>query len=112
MKAEHLRAELIAVLGAAQSPITTTDARIAVANRCGGQDGRPVVAEQVYRALVILQRRGVVRRVDEPASRHAQWELAMLLVHGDDEINTAATGSSRQSRKHLVPHHSREGVRR
>lgn len=79
MNAEQLRGELIVVLTAAQGPITTTDGRIAVAN--GRQDRPPVVAEQVYRALVVLQRRGVVLRVDEPASRHAQWELAMLFGH-------------------------------
>lgn len=97
MKAEQLSTELIAVLTAAQGPITTADARIAVTNSLGGQDHRrPVVAEQVYRALLILQRRGVVRRVDEQAGQHAQSDLAMLFADGGCEMNTAATGSSRQ----------------
>lgn len=84
MEAAQLRAELVAVLATAEGPLSTTDARIAVANRLGSQD-RPVVAEQVYHALLVLHRRGVMRRVDERPSRRAQWELAVLFgdtMHG------------------------------
>lgn len=84
MEAAHLRAELVAVLATTEGPLTTTDARIAVAKKLGSQD-RPVVAEQVYHALMVLERRGVVRRVDERPSRRARWELAVLFgdtMHG------------------------------
>ncbi|TDL03285.1 hypothetical protein [Mycobacterium paragordonae] len=76
MEAAHLRAELVAVLATAGGPLTETDARIAVASKLGSQD-RPVVAEQVYHAFMVLHRRGVVRRVEERPSRQAQWELAV-----------------------------------
>ena len=62
MNAEQLRAELVEVLAGASEPMTTSPARIAVTENCRRR-GRPVVAEEVYRALVILARRGVVRRV-------------------------------------------------
>lgn len=84
MEAAHLRAELVAVLATAEGPLTTTDARIAIADKLGSQD-RPVVAEQVYHALMVLHRRGVVRRVDDRPSRRARWELAVLFgdtMHG------------------------------
>lgn len=89
MKAEHLRAELLAVLAAARGPITTTEARVAIAGTLDSHD-RPVVAEQVYRALAVLQRRGVVRRADEPSRRGARWELAMLCA----ETPQSAKGSA------------------
>ena len=74
MSAEQLRAELVEVLGAASGPTTTSAARIAVTkNR--GRCARPVVAEEVYRALLTLQRRGVVRRVHDQPGRLAHWEL-------------------------------------
>jgi Fe2+ or Zn2+ uptake regulation protein len=72
--AEQLRAELVEVLAAASGPTTTRAARIAIAAQ-RGQSGRLVVAEDVYRALQILRRRGVVRRVDNQPGRHAHWEL-------------------------------------
>ncbi|WP_264916190.1 hypothetical protein [Mycobacterium kiyosense] len=50
---------------------------MAVADKLDRQD-RPVVAEQVYHAFMVLRRRGVVRRVDERSSRRARWELAVL----------------------------------
>lgn len=90
MEAAHLRAELVAVLATAEGPLTTTDARIAVADKRGSQD-RPVVTEQVYHALMVLHRRGVVRRVDERPSRRARWELAVLFgdtMHGCPAAST------------------------
>lgn len=74
MSPEQLRAELVAVLGAADRPTTTSAARIAV-TRNRGRRARPVVAEEVGRALRTLQRRGVVRRVHDQPARLAHWEL-------------------------------------
>jgi Fe2+ or Zn2+ uptake regulation protein len=71
--AEQLRADLVEVLAAASGPTTTGAARMAVVEQ-RGERGRPEVGEDVYRALQILQRRGVVRRVEDPG-RHARWEL-------------------------------------
>lgn len=91
MRADQLRAELLQVLAAAQRPMTTTEARIAITDTLAGR-GRPIVSEQVYRALVILQRHGAVRRVEEPSSRAAHWELAMLFC----EIPGALRGYRQQ----------------
>lgn len=55
-----MRAELIEVLTGTHEPMTTSAARIALSERAGGR-ARPVVAEEVYRSLLILQRQGVVR---------------------------------------------------
>ncbi|WP_156671156.1 MULTISPECIES: hypothetical protein [unclassified Mycobacterium] len=74
MSAEQLRAELLDVLTNATEPLSTTQARLAVTERCQRR-GRPVVAEEVYRALVILARRGLVRRVTDQPGRRAHWEL-------------------------------------
>ncbi|GAB3036764.1 hypothetical protein MBOU_43420 [Mycobacterium bourgelatii] len=76
MKPDQLRIELLSILAAAEEPVTTTDARIAIARMLHAHD-RPVVAEQVYRALVLLQRRGLVRRVDDSSSRGVRWELVV-----------------------------------
>lgn len=62
MNAEQLRDHLIEVLAGASTPMSTSHARLAVTEYCRRR-GRPVVAEEVYRALVILARRG------------AHWEL-------------------------------------
>ena len=75
MSGEQLRAELAEVLAAAEGPTTTSAARIAVTERRRRCGRRPVVAEEVYRALLTLQRRGVVRRVHDEPGRHAHWEL-------------------------------------
>ena len=75
MSAEQLRAELAEVLAAAEGPTTTSAARIAVTEHRRRRGRRPVVAEEVYRALLTLQRRGVVRRVHHQPGRHAHWEL-------------------------------------
>lgn len=74
MNAEQLRTALIGVLTANGGPTTTSAACLAVTEQPGGQ-GCPVVAEQVYRALLILQRRGIVRRVHDQPGRLAHWEL-------------------------------------
>lgn len=74
MNAAQLRAELIEVLASAPEHITTSTARIALSEQAHGRD-RPVVAEEVYRALLILQRKGIVRRVHDQPGRLAHWEL-------------------------------------
>ncbi|WP_101953271.1 hypothetical protein [Mycobacterium intracellulare] len=74
MNAEQLRDHLIEVLAEASQPISTTQARLAVTEACRRR-GRPVVAEEVYRALVILARRGVVRRIADQPGRATHWEL-------------------------------------
>lgn len=77
MNPEQLRGELIAVLHAAGGPLTTTGIRAAVGARWR-TGGRAVGAEEVYRGLLVLQRRGVVRRVFDQPGRLAHWELAVL----------------------------------
>jgi Fe2+ or Zn2+ uptake regulation protein len=72
--ADQLRAELVEVLACASGPTTTRAARIAITAQRRGV-GRPVVAEDVYRALQTLRRRGVVRRVNGQPGQHAHWEL-------------------------------------
>jgi Fe2+ or Zn2+ uptake regulation protein len=71
VNAEQVRDQLSEVLAGASAPMSTSQARLAVTEYCG----RPVVAEEVYRALVILARRGVVRRVADQPGRGAHWEL-------------------------------------
>ena len=73
--AEQLRAELVDVLAGAHGPTTAGAARVAVTEHRGRHGRRPVVAEEVYRALLTLQRRGVVRRVHDQPGRLAHWEL-------------------------------------
>jgi Fe2+ or Zn2+ uptake regulation protein len=72
--ADQLRAELLEVLACASGTITTRTARIAITEQRRGA-GRPVVAEDLYRALQTLRRRGVVRRVNGQPGQHARWEL-------------------------------------
>lgn len=74
VNAEQLRDQLVEVLAGTSEPMSTTQARIAVAEACR-RHGRPVVAEEVYRALVVLARRGVVRRVADRPGHSARWEL-------------------------------------
>lgn len=74
MNAEQLRDCLVEVLAGATEPLSTTQARVAVTQRCR-RAGRPVIAEEVYRALVILARRGVVRRAADQPGHSAHWEL-------------------------------------
>ena len=74
MNAAQLRAVLIEVMASTREPMTTSAARIALSKRAGDRV-RPVVAEEVYRALLILQRHGAVRRVHAPPGRLAHWEL-------------------------------------
>lgn len=73
--AEELRAQLVDALARSAGPVTTTAARIAVTEHRGRLGRRAVVAEEVYRALLTLQRRGVVRRVHNQPGRLAHWEL-------------------------------------
>ena len=74
MNAEQLRNDLTEVLADASEPLSTSQAWLAVTERCQRR-GRSVVAEEAFRAaLVILARRGVVRRADQPG-RSAHWEL-------------------------------------
>lgn len=81
MSAEELRAQLVDALARAAGPMTTTAARVAVTERRGQLGRRAVVAEEVYRALLTLQRRGVVRRVHGRPGRLAHWEL----THSDQQ---------------------------
>lgn len=74
VNAAQLRAELIEVLAGTHEPMTTSAARIALSERVSGRF-RPVVAEEVYRSLLILQRQGAVRRVHDQPGRLAHWEL-------------------------------------
>jgi hypothetical protein len=74
VNAEQLRDQLSEVLAGASAPMSTSQARLAVTQYCRRR-GRAVVAEEVYRALVILARRGVVRRVADQPGRGAHWEL-------------------------------------
>lgn len=74
MNAEQLRDQLVEVLAAASEPMSTSQARLAVTEYCRRRR-RPVVAEEVYRALVVLARRGVVRRVADQPGQGAHWAL-------------------------------------
>jgi Fe2+ or Zn2+ uptake regulation protein len=74
VNAEQLRDQLVEVLATASAPMSTSQARLAVTEYCRRR-GRPVLAEEVYRALVILAWRGVVRRVTDQPGRAAHWEL-------------------------------------
>lgn len=74
MNAEQLRDPLLEVLAGADEPISTAQARLAV-TECCRRRGRPAVAEEVYRPLAILARRGVVRRAAGRPGRGAHWEL-------------------------------------
>ncbi|GAB4972602.1 hypothetical protein MAHJHV57_49050 [Mycobacterium avium subsp. hominissuis] len=80
MSPEELRGQLVDALARAAGPMTTTAARIAVTEHRGQLGRRAVVAEEVYRALLTLQRRGVVRRVHGQPGRLAHWALA----HSDE----------------------------
>jgi Fe2+ or Zn2+ uptake regulation protein len=74
VNAAQLRAALIEVLAGTREPMTTSAARMALSERFRGS-ARPLVAEEVYRALLILQRQGVVRRVHDQPGRLAHWQL-------------------------------------
>ncbi|PJE16045.1 hypothetical protein [Mycobacterium sp.] len=73
MNAEQLHDQLIEVLATASAPMSTSQARLAVTEYCRRR-GRPVVAEEVCRTLVILARRGVVRRATDQPGRESHWE--------------------------------------
>jgi hypothetical protein len=74
VNAKQLRDQLLEVLTGASEPMSTTQARQAV-TECCRRRGLPVVAEEVYHALVILARRGVVHRAADQPRRSAHWEL-------------------------------------
>lgn len=67
-----LQAEVLAVLCGAAAPLTTREVR-EIVNRNRAQ---PLVAEQVYRRLLALQRHGLVRRVDVAGMRNTHWQCA------------------------------------
>ena len=73
MNAEQLRDQLVEVLAAASELMSTSQARLAVTEYCRRRR-RPVVAEK-RRALVILARRGVVRRGADQPGQGAHWAL-------------------------------------
>jgi Fe2+ or Zn2+ uptake regulation protein len=62
-----LQADILAVLAAADGPVSTT----AVRNELNAHVGRRVVAEQVYKALRGLHGRGLVRRAQATGTRNA-----------------------------------------
>jgi Fe2+ or Zn2+ uptake regulation protein len=66
------QAEVLAVLCDAAAPLSTREVRELV-NRDRAQ---PLVAEQVYRRLLALQRHGLVRRVDVAGARNTHWQCA------------------------------------
>lgn len=74
VNAAQLGDYLLEVLAEASEPLSTTQARLAV-TEAHRRSGRPVVTEEVYRALVILAQRGAVRRVADRSGRAAHWEL-------------------------------------
>ena len=67
-----LQADILAVLAAADGPVSTTDVR----NERNPHVGRRVVAEQVYTALRGLHGRGPVRRARATGTRNAHWHTA------------------------------------
>lgn len=83
--AEELRAQLVDALARSAGPVTTTAARIAVTEHRGRLGRRAVVAEEVYRALLTLQRRGVVHRVHDQPGRLAYWELTENYRRRDEQ---------------------------
>ncbi|MEZ0362298.1 hypothetical protein ACAG26_01140 [Mycobacterium sp. pUA109] len=70
MSISPLQAEILAIIGDFGSPVNTTEVRHLL-NR---QRIRPLVAEQVYHALVTLQRHRLVCRVPRPGTRNVYWE--------------------------------------
>jgi hypothetical protein len=64
-----LQADILAVLAAADGPVSTADVR----NELNAHVGRRVVAEQVYKAL---HGRGLVRRAKAAGTRNAYWHSA------------------------------------
>jgi Fe2+ or Zn2+ uptake regulation protein len=66
----QLQAEVLSAVCDSDSPLSTTDVRHVV-NR--GRP-RPLVAEQIYRVLLALERRGFVRRAHQPPTRDVYWQ--------------------------------------
>lgn len=67
---------ILAVLCDAGEALSTTEVRVRV-NR---ERPAPLVAEQVYRALLALREAGVVRRVKVAGSRNTFWEATVEMV--------------------------------
>lgn len=84
-QAEHLRAQLLAVLAAAPAPLTTAELR----EQLSTDLGHPIVIEKIYRALVILADRDEIRRVPT-RGRNTQWACAPV-----DQRHSADTVSHR-----------------
>jgi len=74
VNADQLRDQLLEVPAGADAPMSTSQGRLAVTEYCRRR-GPLVIAEEVYRALVILAPRAVVRRVADQPGRAACWEL-------------------------------------
>ncbi|OHV03733.1 hypothetical protein [Mycobacterium talmoniae] len=70
MRISPLQAEILAIIRGFGSPVNTTEVR----HLLNEQRIRPLVAEQVYHALVTLQRHRQVRRVPRPGTRNVYWE--------------------------------------
>lgn len=63
--------ELLAALREAAAPLTATQLR----TRVNAGRMQPLIAEQVYRRLVALERRGLIRRAPTAAGcRHSEWQ--------------------------------------
>jgi hypothetical protein len=81
VNAQQLRDQLVEVLADANAAMSTSQARLAVTDY-SRRRGRPVVAEEVCRALVIPAARGVVRHAADQPGRRARWELTRRHVRG------------------------------
>ena len=70
-----LQADVLAILGGADAPLSTTEVR----NQLNAHRTRPVpvVAEQVYRALCRLQRHAMVRRAQVSHTRNIHWQMVL-----------------------------------
>lgn len=66
----EVQQELLTVLTAAGCPITAIELRI----RANTSRPVPLVTEQVYRRLVALERRGLIRRAPTPCRRDTSWQ--------------------------------------
>ena len=64
-----IQKELLAALSAAGGPITATELR----EKVNAARRAPLITEQVYRRLVALERRGLIRRAPTAAGRRDTW---------------------------------------
>ena len=71
-----LQKQILDVLAAAGSALSTTDIRRRV-----NDDRRPLaVAEQIYAALMGRHRRGLVRRASGPQGQKSYWEPGIVRI--------------------------------